>query len=44
VAARALHVHRNTLDYRLRRIHEITGLNPAQDEERMMLYLALELE
>ncbi|SEQ52880.1 PucR C-terminal helix-turn-helix domain-containing protein [Lentzea albida] len=28
LAARALHVHRNTLDYRLRQIHRTTGLNP----------------
>jgi sugar diacid utilization regulator len=27
-AAAALHVHPNTLDYRLRRIAELTGLDP----------------
>jgi len=27
--ARALHIHPNTLDYRLRRIRELTGLSPA---------------
>ena len=42
--ARALHIHRNTLDYRLRRIHEITGLDLALAEDRMMLYIALQLE
>ncbi|WP_304452760.1 CdaR family transcriptional regulator [Nocardiopsis sp. YSL2] len=26
--ARQLHIHPNTLDYRLRRIHELTGLSP----------------
>ncbi|MEU4311053.1 helix-turn-helix domain-containing protein [Nocardia sp. NPDC024068] len=25
----AMHIHPNTLDYRLRRIHEVTGLDPA---------------
>ena len=43
-AAHALHVHRNTLEYRLRRIREVTGLNPAVYEEGMMLYIALQLE
>ena len=43
-AAHALHVHRNTLEYRLRRIREVTGLNPAVYEDGMMLYIALQLE
>ena len=42
--ARSLHIHRNTLEYRLRRIHDITGLDPANAEDRMMLYIALQLE
>lgn len=42
--ARTLHIHRNTLEYRLRRIREITGLNLANAEDRMMLYIALQLE
>ena len=42
--ARTLHIHRNTLEYRLRRIGEITGLNLANAEDRMLLYVALQLE
>lgn len=42
-AAQALHVHRNTLDYRLARIMAITGLNLARVDDRVRLYLALEL-
>jgi len=39
--ARALHIHRNTLDYRLRRIGEITGLDAARTEDRFLLYLSV---
>lgn len=38
--ADALHIHRNTLDYRLRRIGEITGLDLARLEDRFLLYLS----
>ena len=38
--ARALHIHRNTLDYRLRRIGEVTGLDVARTEDRFLLYLS----
>jgi carbohydrate diacid regulator len=38
--AEALHIHRNTLDYRLRRIGEMTGLNMARLEDRFLLYLS----
>lgn len=38
--AEALHIHRNTLDYRLRRIGEITGLNMARLEDRFLLYVS----
>ncbi|MBB5191047.1 carbohydrate diacid regulator [Silvimonas terrae] len=41
--ATALHIHRNTLDYRLRRIEEISGLRLAQTDDCMRLYLALQL-
>ena len=40
-AAEALHVHRNTLLYRLERITEISGLNLDDSEERLALWLAL---
>jgi carbohydrate diacid regulator len=40
----ALHVHRNTLDYRLRRIADITGLDLARTEDRFLLYVSALLE
>jgi carbohydrate diacid regulator len=38
--ANALHIHRNTLDYRLRRIGELTGLDLARSEDRLRLYVS----
>jgi carbohydrate diacid regulator len=38
--AEALHIHRNTLDYRLRRIGDITGLDLAKLEDRFLLYIS----
>lgn len=40
-AAERLHVHRNTLLYRLRRIQTITGLDLEDPETRLALHLAL---
>jgi len=40
-ASRRLAVHRNTLNYRLQRIIEISGLDLDQADERLMLHLAL---
>ncbi|GAC1319385.1 MAG: helix-turn-helix domain-containing protein [Thermoleophilaceae bacterium] len=40
-AAERLHVHPNTLDYRLRRIEEITGLRLQSPDDLMLLALAL---
>jgi hypothetical protein len=40
-AADALHVHPNTLDYRLRRIEELTGLLFADPDAVMMMALAI---
>jgi PucR family transcriptional regulator, purine catabolism regulatory protein len=40
-AARELHVHRNTLLYRLERIQEITGSNLEDGETRLALYVAI---
>lgn len=40
-AADSLHVHRNTLLYRLGRISEITGLDLDNPEDRLALWLAL---
>lgn len=38
--AAALHIHRNTLDYRLRRIEELTGLDLGRSEDRLLLYVS----
>ena len=38
--ARGLHVHRNTLLYRLRRIQEITGFDLENSETRLAIHLA----
>ncbi len=40
-AAARLHLHRNTLLYRLRRIQAITGLDLEDSETRLALHLAL---
>lgn len=42
-SAAALHVHRNTLDYRLRRIGELTGLDLARLDDCLLLFIGLEL-
>jgi hypothetical protein len=42
--ARALMVHRNTVAYRLERIHSLTGLSPRVIPELFLLYVGLELE
>jgi sugar diacid utilization regulator len=40
-AAAALYVHRHTVTYRLERVRELTGLDPAQSEDRERLGLGL---
>ncbi|SFN16579.1 carbohydrate diacid regulator [Izhakiella capsodis] len=42
--AKALYIHRNTLEYRLNRISELTGLNLSQFDDRLLLYVALQLD
>ena len=42
--ARRLAIHRNTLDYRLRRIGEITALDLGRMGDRLMLYAAMQIE
>jgi len=42
-AARALHIHRNTLDYRLQKIAELTGLDLGATDDRLLLYVALQM-
>lgn len=36
---KALYIHRNTLNYRLNKINELTGLNPRKGKDLMVLYL-----
>ncbi len=42
--ANALHIHRNTLDYRLRRVQTLTGLLLSRTDDRLLLYAALQIE
>ena len=42
--AQALHIHRNTLGYRLRQVGVATGLDLANTDDRLLLYIALQLE
>ncbi len=42
-AAERLHVHRNTLLYRLRRVEEISGWNLENPDSRLALHLAVKL-
>lgn len=41
--ARALAIHRNTLDYRLLKISELTGLDLTDIDDLLLLYVALQL-
>ena len=36
-----LYLHKNTLQYKLTRIHKITGLNPRKFQDAVLLYLAV---
>ena len=36
-----LYLHKNTLQYKLNRIHKITGLNPRKFQDAVLLYLAV---
>lgn len=42
--AKAMHIHRNTLDYRLQKIGELTGLDLNDTDDRLLLYVALQLQ
>ena len=39
--AEAMHVHINTLHYRLKRIQDLTTLDPKRMQDAMLFYLAL---
>lgn len=41
--ARALYIHRNTLEYRLHKIADLTGLNLSSTDDRFLLYMALHI-
>ena len=41
--AQALGIHRNTLDYRLQKVSDLTGLDLANADDRFLLYVALQL-
>jgi DNA-binding PucR family transcriptional regulator len=41
--ARALFIHPNTVRYRLKRIQEVTGYNPADPREAYILRMAITL-
>lgn len=38
-----LNIHRHTLTYRLKKIHELTGLDPTEFKDAVVIYLALAL-
>jgi purine catabolism regulator len=40
--AKELGVHRNTVRYRLQRVADLTGYSPANMQDRVQLWLALE--
>lgn len=42
--ANELFIHRNTLEYRLNKIAKLTGLNLTKFDDRMLLYIALQLD
>ncbi len=42
-ASRVLHVHPNTVTYRIRRVEEITGLDLGSYRDRLMAQVALEI-
>lgn len=43
VAAQALHVHTHTIQYRLSKLEELTGLSLRKSEERLTLELSLRI-
>ncbi|MBI3311736.1 MAG: helix-turn-helix domain-containing protein, partial [Serratia liquefaciens] len=42
--SKALYIHHNTLEYRLNRIAELTGLNLGNFDDRLLLYISLQLD
>lgn len=42
--ANSLFIHRNTLEYRLNRIAKLAGLNLSNFDDRVLLYIALQLD
>lgn len=44
ITSEKLYIHRNTLEYRLKRISELTNLDLSNFEDRLMLYISLQLD
>ena len=44
IVSLTLFIHRNTLEYRLNRISELTGLDLGSFDDRLLLYIALQLD
>lgn len=42
--SKALFIHRNTLEYRLNKVAELTGLDLGNFDDRLLLYIALQLD
>ena len=42
--ASALFIHRNTLEYRLNKVSQLTGLDLGQLDDRFLLYVAMQLD
>jgi len=42
--SKALFIHRNTLEYRLNKVAELTGLDLGDFDDRLLLYIALQLD
>ena len=43
-AADALFIHKNTLQYQLDRVRDMTGLDPRNFQDAVSLYIALHLQ
>lgn len=42
--AKNIYIHRNTLIYRLGKIHKLTGLNPQKFDQALLLYIAFKIK
>lgn len=44
LASEALFIHKNTMQYRLNKVHELTGYNPRDLQDLIKLYIAIQLD